>query len=98
MANLRPILLMGLLVLSYLLWVEWQKDYGQPANTPVNIGEQSTGFDTNAIPEPLGSAVSSGASAGDLPVQESVTTPGLNTVNGPRAVMTSEKELLTVTT
>jgi len=28
MANLRPILFMGLLVLSYLMWVEWQKDYG----------------------------------------------------------------------
>ena len=34
MANLRPILFMGLLVLSYMMWVEWQKDYGpQPRCT-----------------------------------------------------------------
>ncbi|MEJ8568708.1 membrane protein insertase YidC [Elongatibacter sediminis] len=28
MANLRPVLLIGLLVLGGMLWVEWQKDYG----------------------------------------------------------------------
>ncbi len=37
MANLRPMLFMGLLVLSYLMWVEWQKDYGvQPQSTASN--------------------------------------------------------------
>ncbi len=35
MANLRPVLLVTLVFLGYLLWVEWQKDYGpQPVGTP----------------------------------------------------------------
>jgi YidC/Oxa1 family membrane protein insertase len=33
MANLRPILIMGLLLLAYMMWVEWQKDYA-PAIKP----------------------------------------------------------------
>ena len=33
MGNLRPILIMGLLLLAYMTWVEWQKDYG-PAPQP----------------------------------------------------------------
>lgn len=41
MANLRPVFLMSLLVLAYMLWVEWQKDYApQPpittSDNPVN--------------------------------------------------------------
>jgi YidC/Oxa1 family membrane protein insertase len=36
MANLRPVLLITLALLGYMLWIEWQKDYGQaPAGTPV---------------------------------------------------------------
>ena len=46
MANLRPMLLIGLLVISYLMWVEWQKDYGvQPqeqASTKVDRSMQET--------------------------------------------------------
>ena len=26
MANLRPILFMGLLVLAYMMWMQWQKE------------------------------------------------------------------------
>jgi len=33
MGNLRPILIMGLLFLGYMMWVEWQKDYG-PVSQP----------------------------------------------------------------
>ncbi len=34
MGNLRPVLLMGMVFIAYMLWVEWQKDYG-PSTTPV---------------------------------------------------------------
>ena len=46
MANLRPVLLITLLLLGYMLWVEWQKDYGTPAR-PVVAGEP-------AAPAPAG--------------------------------------------
>jgi YidC/Oxa1 family membrane protein insertase len=36
MGNLRPVLIIGLVFLGYLLWIEWQKDYGpQPPPRPV---------------------------------------------------------------
>jgi len=28
MANLRPVLFISLVFLGYMLWIEWQKDYG----------------------------------------------------------------------
>jgi YidC/Oxa1 family membrane protein insertase len=33
MGNLRPVLIVGLLLLGYMMWVEWQKDYN-PAPQP----------------------------------------------------------------
>jgi len=49
MANLRPMLFMGLLVLSYMMWVEWQKDYGvkpqsQPATETSNPAFETPAF------------------------------------------------------
>lgn len=95
MANLRPMLFMGLLVLSYLMWVEWQKDYGvKPQPQPQTTTEAAnTSFDT----PPLPATVAQAPMAGDLPApdagisgsnQEAVSTP----------VMTGANELLTVTT
>ena len=50
MANLRPMLFMGLLVLSYLMWVEWQKDYGvKPQSQPVTEVANTT-LDTLPVP------------------------------------------------
>ena len=74
MANLRPMLFMGLLVLSYLLWVEWQKDYGQPENTPVSAQPASTSFDPSAIPDQSNGSLPAESAAGDLPVRDSVGT------------------------
>lgn len=36
MGNLRPVLIIGLLFLGYMIWVQWQKDYG-PAPQPRGI-------------------------------------------------------------
>ncbi len=98
MANLRPMLFMGLLVLSYLMWVEWQKDYGpqpqsQPATSVANSPSGSA-VDTPQlpVPSPLDNSV---PLAGDLPEPETVSRPQ-DTISQP--VMTSESSLLTVTT
>ena len=49
MAQLRPMLLMGLVVLAYLMWVEWQKDYGvQPQPQP----QPQPGWEQPAQPQP----------------------------------------------
>ncbi len=94
MANLRPILFMGLLVLAYMMWVEWQKDYGP--KTPV---QSPAGIDSpmSATPDVPVAQDMSVPGMGDLPpaesspvdIQQGVTT---------QAVMTGDNQLLTVTT
>ena len=90
MANLRPMLFMGLLVLSYLMWVEWQKDYGvkpqpqqqsQPATTAAN-----TSTDTPSVPvpgstqPPAGDLPSPDAAPGS-PLQEAISQPAMTGAN-----------------
>lgn len=57
-ANLRPILIIMTLFLGYLLWVEWQQDYG-----PAPVAD--TGAPAQA---PADLAMPSMADAADLPV------------------------------
>ena len=56
MPNLRPMLLITLVFLGYLLWLEWQKDYGpQPlsAPAPANVSTGApTGVDADAAEVP----------------------------------------------
>ena len=102
MANLRPMLFAGLLVLIYLLWVEWQKDYG-PQPVPATTSENPT-FAGSAIPGPPENSPPSG---GDLPevdagntalnqsdTRQIVTSPE----TGQQAVVSGAGELLIVTT
>ncbi len=73
MSNLRPVLLISLLFLGYLLWVEWQKDYGpQPAPAPAGTTPV-----TDALPAPTGGDLPElGAAAeGDLPAPPATTPP-----------------------
>ena len=42
MGNLRPALIIGLVFLGYMLWVEWQKEYG-PQPSPKSAPEMSSG-------------------------------------------------------
>ena len=92
MANLRPILFMGLLVLSYLMWVEWQKDY-DPRPQPVT---ETTQTSVNTPPVPV-SQDRSLPSMGDLPQPEAVA-PAIDQQKPEQAVMTGESDLLLVTT
>ena len=48
MGNLRPVLIMGLLFLGYMMWIEWQKDYG-----PQPQAEQASPAATQSSPAQL---------------------------------------------
>jgi YidC/Oxa1 family membrane protein insertase len=74
MANLRPVLLVTLVFLGYMLWVEWQKDYGPDAVTepaPSAAGRGETPSEQDAMTVPSGGAdlpnVADAPSSGDLP-------------------------------
>jgi YidC/Oxa1 family membrane protein insertase len=96
MANLRPMLFMGLLVLSYLMWIEWQKDYGvkpQPqTRSQAATTTGNTSSDTPSLP-----VTGNIPTAGDLPTPDAGPgSPVQDAMSQP--VMTGANELLTVTT
>jgi len=102
MANLRPMLFMGLIVLSYLMWMEWQKDYGGQPIAPANT--TSPTFEPSAVPGPQDHGTVPGA---DLPNPDAGSTLSnqkdmANNVSGQdvaqQAVMSGARELLIVTT
>jgi YidC/Oxa1 family membrane protein insertase len=94
MANLRPMLFMGLLVLSYMMWVEWQKDYGTPPASQQATEVANLSSETPTLPAPGDSSI---PSAGDLPTADSGTAnTGLEPTS--QAVMTGASGLLVVTT
>jgi len=96
MANLRPVLFVGLLVLSYMMWVEWQKDYGpRPQAKPAATTETVESMPD--VPQAQAPTVPAPATAGDLPTPDASPTDA-----GPAAmtqpVMTDANSLVTVTT
>ena len=96
MANLRPMLFMGLLVLAYLMWVEWQKDYGvKPQSQPQTATEAaSTSFDAPPVPGP---GAPTAPTSGDLPAPDAgLVSSEQEAISEP--VMTGAGELVTVTT
>jgi len=77
MANLRPILLITLVFLAYLIWLEWQKDYGpQPvAQAPATVQTDTT-TGTPDVPV-MGEPGSSAEPPADLPdINDSVAMAG----------------------
>jgi len=95
MANLRPILFMGLLVLSYLMWVEWQKDYGPQPQLQTATETAKPSFDA-PLPRPV-SRDNSLPPPGDLPEVDSGTS-SIGSESVTQAVMTGESDLLMVRT
>ena len=93
MANLRPMLFMGLLVLAYMMWVEWQKDYGVKPQPQATVETTSNGF------EPPRSEIPGTTSplTGDLPSPDA-GLPSSSPEPASQTVMTSAGELLSVTT
>ena len=97
MGNLRPALAIGLVFLGYMLWVEWQKDYGpkpQPARTSTTT--ESTGQAVPAVPretiEDLPEPGEVGPAAAQKAGQQGV--PAFETA----VEMTGENPFVTVTT
>ena len=95
MANLRPVLLITLLLLGYMLWVEWQKDYGTPAR-PVVAGEP-------AAPAPAGELPTTpSAAALDLPAPDaapaSPAAPSQTPARPGAAAEPAQRALVTVRT
>ncbi len=79
MANLRPVLLIALGLLGYMLWVQWQKDYAPVAAPPAAKA-------VNAAPEPGAESPVAPPSELDLPqplepeqAQKQATSPAAPT-------------------
>ncbi len=68
MSNMRPILFIGLVFVSFMLWQAWQKDYG-PKPTPVDassVSEQAPGLITDAEDDlPTVNTIAQAVSAND---------------------------------
>ena len=66
MGNLRPVLIVGLVFLGYMMWVEWQKDYGMaPAARPEAVSDEARyASDTPDVPSMTSAPAQS---EGDLP-------------------------------
>ncbi|NND57894.1 MAG: membrane protein insertase YidC [Xanthomonadales bacterium] len=91
MGNLRPVLIIGLVFLGYMIWVQWQKDYGPAPQTQAPIA--ATQSDTPDVP------VSTSAGTNDLP--QPLDSPGVGeTAAGlPEPELAqSTKQLISVTT
>jgi len=73
MGNLRPILIMGLVFLGYLMWIEWQKDYG-PAPEPRVVTEQTAAQGAESIPDVPDYAQGPSQGVEDLPSATETTT------------------------
>ena len=94
MANLRPMLFMGLLVLAYLMWVEWQKDYGVKPQPQAVSETTNSSFDSPPLPNPK-TAV---PQTGDLPAPDAGLGSSSQEAITQQAEMTGAGELINVTT
>jgi YidC/Oxa1 family membrane protein insertase len=88
MANLRPVLIIGLLFIGYMIWVQWQRDYGpapEPRTSPPSVNAGQTDVPPNGasdaptaadLPAPLESpdAPEPTAAAATTAVPESLVT------------------------
>ncbi|MEE4172686.1 MAG: membrane protein insertase YidC [Xanthomonadales bacterium] len=99
MANLRPVLLISLLFLGYLIWVEWQKDYGpqpQPQSTPV---AETAPANPASIPDGGDLPDVSAAAPGDLPATPAPgTSVTENSATATGSVAAPQRPLIAVRT
>ena len=94
MGNLRPVLIIGLVFLGYMLWVQWQKDYA-PAPQPSAQQARIQG-DTPAVPS---TQPPRSAAAEDLPQPlDGLQTPAGGDALPANEIPVSEKSLISVKT
>jgi len=96
MANFRPMLLISLVFLGYMLWVEWQKDYAP--RPPAGATERASSIDPGlvpptALPAPVTGRVEE--EPGDLPEQPQDQRPSIDSI---QPEMTGEYPVVVVTT
>lgn len=103
MGNLRPILLIGLAFLGYMIWVQWERDYGAPNQQAASVKTtQSTEPDANAgdsapsdLPGVISAAEAPSESSEDLPKLAAAAQPEREEQN---AASTAPADLVTVHT
>jgi YidC/Oxa1 family membrane protein insertase len=78
MGNLRPVLIIGLVFLGYMIWVQWQKDYGPSPKPPPTQSQLQS--DTPSVPS---MAEESLAEAVDLPAPVDVQASRPDTAVSP---------------
>lgn len=97
MANLRPVLLISLVFLGYMLWVEWQKDYA-PRALP-GATERAVATETDLLPPTAlpvrETTVDTLDAPGDLPTQQDEHQ---GTIEAQQPEMTRESPIITVST
>ena len=92
MGNLRPVLIVGLAFLGYMIWVQWQKDYGPALQAP----QKQVQTDTPAVPA---TPAERSVSAVDLPEpvdRQTSQLSGNDTAN--TAAATGEHPVISVIT
>ena len=96
MGNLRPVLAIGLVFLGYMLWVEWQKDYGPRPMPAESVSVSDTrGQSVPSVPEQAAEDLPRPTEAGSTVRQN--PEDGVPAVEAP-AVMTGESPFIRVVT
>jgi YidC/Oxa1 family membrane protein insertase len=95
MGNLRPVLIIGLVFLGYMLWVQWQKDYAPAPRPPVQQSQAQSGLPSVPEQNPVqtGSAVDLPEPV-DVPVSPSGALPGADAPPPTRAVVSVTTDVL----
>ena len=94
MGNLRPVLIMGLLFLAYMIWVEWQKDYG-PAPQPAARSAQSAAPGTTVPDVP---SYQPGDAPGSADLPQPPTAAGVPASGQDPVEQAPQRRLIRVTT
>jgi YidC/Oxa1 family membrane protein insertase len=93
MGNLRPVLIIGLVFLGYMLWVQWQRDYG-PAPEPVPQSRPSA--ESTDIPSTV---TAEAAGSEDLPqVPQHTVSPSVNDHQVPDPGAEQARDIISVKT
>lgn len=96
MPNMRPFLIVALVVTLYFIWEAWQRDYGPQAPAPTAVTEPAAapGADAAAVPQ-LAEVPEAPATATALPTQSG--TPAPASIASDSARITVETDVLRVT-
>lgn len=87
MESQRSFLIIGLLLVSYLLWIEWQKDYDPQ---PTDVVTQTLTEQQSSVPDSVPNSTLQRENSADVPIDESTLAQ--------RQPQANQAQLITVTT